>query len=214
MNEVPVSAAVAPAPQRVRLRGIGEAMVRAVGPDDFALEQAFISGLDTATLRQRTLGGAGTPSRAQILQLLDYRTGPSMALGLIVAPGTPDEALAAVARYAPADIDGADRRTPPTAEFAIVVADRFHGRGLGTELLRRLHRVASQAGYRRMIGDTMSDNVAMIRLATHLGYQVSPHPQDGTLRRLTRRLRRSGAAGASAERIGVERRVASEPPAG
>ncbi len=173
-------------PQTLRWRHLGTVQIRALDGGDLQLEQRFIAALPTATLRLRTLGGAGTPTRAQLDQLLLYAPGPSMALAMIVAPGEPGETLVAVARYAPSEL-------PRTAEFAVVVDDQYHGHGIGTELMRRLHRVAAQAGYRWIIGDTFADNAPMLKLAAHLGYTAGPCPDDGALRRLTRRLRRPAA---------------------
>lgn len=53
---------------------------------------------------------------------------------------------------------------PQTAEFAIVVGDRFHREGLGTALLERLSVFALQRGIERFRATMFADNTAAHRL--------------------------------------------------
>jgi acetyltransferase len=71
--------------------------------------------------------------------------------------------VVAVGRYAP-NQDGR------TAEFALVVADEWQGKGLGHALLERLCRAAKAAGYRALHGQILHANHAMLELAAHLGF--------------------------------------------
>ena len=57
-----------------------------------------------------------------------------------------------------------------TAEFALVVADAWQGKGLGRALLERLCRTARDAGYRALYGHIMSANRGMLDLAHRLGF--------------------------------------------
>ena len=56
------------------------------------------------------------------------------------------------------------------AEFAILVSDSFQGRGLGTELLRRLIEVGRQEGLQRIVGFISPENDGMQRVARKLGF--------------------------------------------
>ena len=69
----------------------------------------------------------------------------------------------AVGRYAP-NPDG------ETAEFALVVADAWQGKGLGRALLERLCVAARAAGYRALLGRILGANHAMLDLAARLGF--------------------------------------------
>lgn len=55
------------------------------------------------------------------------------------------------------------------AEVAITVADSWHGRGLGTVLLRRLCERAREVGVRRLRAEMMPDNHAVVRLLRAAG---------------------------------------------
>jgi acetyltransferase len=59
-----------------------------------------------------------------------------------------------------------------TAEFAVVLADDWQGRGLGPELLRRLIRVAKEEGLERLRAEVLYENRDMLRVCERLGMEV------------------------------------------
>ena len=64
------------------------------------------------------------------------------------------------------------------AEFALVVSDEFQGRGLGTELMRRLLEVAKDEKLSRITGDILPDNVVMQRVAEGFGFTLKRSVDD------------------------------------
>jgi len=74
------------------------------------------------------------------------------------------------------------RHTENGAEFAIVVADCCQRTGLGTELLRRLIRVARDEGLDWIGADLRSDNSGARRAAEKAGFTIRENPQAGSLR--------------------------------
>jgi acetyltransferase len=66
-------------------------------------------------------------------------------------------------------------------EFAVAVADAWQGMGLARILLTRLADHAASSGIRRMSGDTIATNAAMIALAKRTGFVVVRKPEDGRL---------------------------------
>jgi acetyltransferase len=90
------------------------------------------------------------------------------------------ETLIGVARYVL-------ERNNEAAEFAIVVADAWHGRGIGSRLLAKLIDVARRRGVRRLYGDILAQNRPMLELARKLGFDLGRH-EDPTLTRATRLL--------------------------
>ncbi len=58
------------------------------------------------------------------------------------------------------------------AEFALIVADRFQRRGLGTKLLELLLDVARDEGVRIVSADVLRRNTAMRRVCEKLGFRV------------------------------------------
>jgi len=68
------------------------------------------------------------------------------------------------------------------AECAVLVGDRFQGQGLGTELLRLLIRVGRDERVRRITGDILLGNRAMVRLARKLGFRLRGGYEEGVVK--------------------------------
>lgn len=64
------------------------------------------------------------------------------------------------------------------AEFAVVVADQYQGRGLGRQFLRRIKAVARAEGIRRLAADALVENIEMIRLCEQEGFTLRLKPED------------------------------------
>ena len=58
---------------------------------------------------------------------------------------------------------------PDDAELAITVADSWHGRGLGTALVRVLADRAIEVGVKRVLAEMMADNEPILRLLRRAG---------------------------------------------
>ncbi|HEY1759157.1 MAG TPA: bifunctional acetate--CoA ligase family protein/GNAT family N-acetyltransferase [Bryobacteraceae bacterium] len=67
------------------------------------------------------------------------------------------------------------------AEFALLVSDPWHERGLGTELLRRLVALARSEGIRRVFGEILAENRAMQEICRQLGFDVRYSIADGVV---------------------------------
>jgi len=78
------------------------------------------------------------------------------------------------------------------AEFAILVADRWQRRGLGSELLRRLVEIGRREGLDRIYAELMAGNVGMRRASEAAGFSVRPMEEDRSLLRAELNLAASG----------------------
>ncbi len=70
---------------------------------------------------------------------------------------------------------------PAQCEFALLVADGYHGQGLGSRLLRNLVCIAVEAGIETMEGELLDENLAMRHLAQANGFTLSRHPHEAYL---------------------------------
>jgi acetyltransferase len=62
---------------------------------------------------------------------------------------------------------------PTDGELAVIVSDKYQGRGMGTEIVRRLIDVARREGLRRIIAVILSQNAAMLALARRLQFAIT-----------------------------------------
>ena len=132
--------------------------VRPIRPEDAELEQRFFDLLSEQSRYQRFMQYLPhlPPKMLARFTQLDY----DRELALVAIH---DDEFIAVGRYAP-NADG------ETAEFALVVADAWQGKGLGRALLERLCQAAREAGYRALYGDILEANHDMLDLAARLGF--------------------------------------------
>jgi acetyltransferase len=59
------------------------------------------------------------------------------------------------------------------AEAAVLVSDRWHGRGLGTELLASVARVAREEKFRKLSGEILRDNLPTQAIFKKVGFKLS-----------------------------------------
>jgi acetyltransferase len=74
-----------------------------------------------------------------------------------------------------------DSRRPDRAEFALVVADRYQGRGLGGILLGRLVETAQRLGIGWLTAEVLAENHRMLNLLRHVRYPVSLRLSSGVV---------------------------------
>jgi len=105
----------------------------------------------------------------------------SRDMALAAATMLDGETLLGVARYV-------RDRSGDAAEFAIVIADAWQGRGIGRRLLAKLIEAARRRGVKRLYGDILATNRPMLELARKLGFELGRH-EDATITRALLNLR-------------------------
>ncbi|HEY7680599.1 MAG TPA: GNAT family N-acetyltransferase, partial [Terriglobia bacterium] len=68
------------------------------------------------------------------------------------------------------------------AEIAVLVTDRFQGKGLGTELVRQLLKIAPLEGARRIVADMLAENKSMQRVFQKMGFRLRLDVRDQAVR--------------------------------
>jgi len=147
--------------------------LRPLRPEDRDIEFAFVSGLSPETRSNRLLGGTRAITREYIESLVRIDYSRNMALAATTMLG--GETLTGVARYV-LEKDGR------SAEFAIVIADSWQGRGIGQRLLAKLIDIARQRSLKRLYGDILATNRPMLELVRKLGFKLE-RQEDPTLTR-------------------------------
>jgi acetyltransferase len=153
--------------------------LRPLRPEDRDIELAFVTGLSPETRSNRLLGGARAITREYIESLVKVDYARDMALAATTMRG--GETLIGVARYV---LEASNQ----AAEFAIVVADAWQGRGVGKRLLAKLIDIARRRGVKRLYGDVLGTNRPMLEFVRKLGFKLERH-EDPTLTRASLDLR-------------------------
>jgi len=165
-------------PVRARLRDGTEIAIRPIVPEDAEREQDFVRALSPESRYFRFM----TTLRELPPNMLHRFTHPDfereLALAAVVGKD-PSARFIGVARC----VADSDRSS---AEFAIVVADEWQNRGVGTRLMCELMRAARAIGLRRLWGDVLASNMRMLGLMVSLGFELQPAPEDPLLRRVVK----------------------------
>ena len=144
--------------------------IRAIHVEDASLLHTFVRRLSAQSRRFRFFSGLAELPAQLLEKLVKQDRGRGLAL---VALSERSEGAAIVAE-ARCVLDPADGN----AEFAIAVDDEFQRRGLGMRLLKTLVVHASRRGIRRLFGEILADNHAMLGLARRLGFRIQANPLD------------------------------------
>ena len=147
--------------------------LRPLRHDDLERERAFIEGLSAQTLYLRLQYAANHASERDLQRLLDLDYYDRLAIAAIAA-GPDGDRIVGVSRYARID---ATRR----ADCAIVVADAWQGRGLGSELMRSLVAAALERDVDCFEGTTLAENGRIAEWARRFGFAVRTQPNSGGL---------------------------------
>jgi acetyltransferase len=147
--------------------------IRPIRTEDAQLECAFIRGLSEESRYSRLMYSLSEPYPALIDRLVNVDYERTMAF-VAVAGATTNEQFIGIARYA-ADPSGS------ACEFAVVVADAWQSRGIGTVLARLLFEYARSQRFTRIYGTILAGNQRMIELAHWIGLETRPCPDDSGL---------------------------------
>lgn len=146
--------------------------IRPIRPSDMDMEKAFVKKLSDYSRYYRFM----QPIRELSPDMLEQFTHPDydreMAL-IAISNGDGKEEEIGVARYV---------KYPDChrCEFAIAVADAWHGKGVGTALMHELISVARSAGLDFMEGFVLTTNQPMLKLVKFLGFSSTMNKEDPT----------------------------------
>lgn len=160
--------------ETLRLKDGRSVLVRPIHPQDEPIVQSFVRALSPRSRYFRFHNAIREldPRMLHAATHVDYRR----HLALIAESFDGDlETEVGAARYV------VRRQDPGTADFAVAIADAWQRQGLARRLLERLMQVAAARGVRRISGDVLENNHAMLNLAGELGFDIEPSPEPGVL---------------------------------
>ena len=164
----------------LRLRGGRSLNVRLVEPDDAEALQDYFRALTTGSRYNRFFGAMSELPRDLLAHFVHAGEDDRFS---VIATMTIDghETIVGEARYA---FDAAT----DSLEFGLSVDDRWQGEGIGSALLGNLQCRAAAFGARRVFGDTLRSNAAMMGLARKSGFAFTHSPNDWKLVRFEKQV--------------------------
>ena len=164
----------------LRSRSGAAVTVRFVEPRDAEALQNYFRGLTTRSRYNRFLGAMSELPQT----LLDHfiHVGEADRFSVIATMKIDGfETIVGESRYA-------FNMDTSSFEFGLSIDDRWQGQGIGAALLRNLECRAAAFGAKRLFGDTLRSNEAMIGLARKSGFAFLPSPGDWKLVRFEKRI--------------------------
>ena len=157
--------------REVQLADGSNMTVRPIRPEDANMEQDFVRQLSAQSRYFRFMQSVNelTPEMLIRFTQLDYHR--EMAL-IAVQEKNGKEVELGVTRYV-MNPDGI------SCEFALVVADGWQNKGIGSQLLGMLIEAAQDRGFRSMRGEILADNNKMLALCKQLGFRITSAEDPG-----------------------------------
>ena len=154
--------------------------LRHIAAADAAREQAFVHGLSAQSNYLRFHGTIKDLSKKELKKFTEPDSRNEVAL-IVLRSGESGEEEIGVARYV-IDPDRAN------CEFAIVVADAWQKRGIGTRLMNALISHLRVSGVKKISGSVLKSNSAMLKFIKQMGFAETYNSDDPSTLLMTKHL--------------------------
>lgn len=148
--------------------------IRPIRPEDAEMVQAFVRNLSEESRYMRYMNSMQELSQSMLVRFTQIDYSREMAL-IAVTEENAQEISLGVARFS-FNPDG------ESCEFALVVADNMHGKGLGQKLMAVLMDAARAKGLKVMEGDVLRNNADMLHLMERLGFAAETSAEDDSIK--------------------------------
>lgn len=155
--------------------------LRHIAQGDAIIEQTFIRKLSVQSRYLRFHGSIKELNKKELETFTNPDPLNEEAL-IILHKGEINEEEIGVARFI-IDSDGKG------CEFAIVVADEWQNRGLGTKLMKALISHAQARGIKQIHGSVLKSNPGMLHFVKSLGFEETTDPSDSSVMMVSKYLR-------------------------
>ena len=154
--------------RHITIDRIGNLLVRPVRPEDESLYPDFFRQVSPDDIRLRFFAPVKEFGHAFIARLtqLDY----ARAMAFAAISESTGELLGVVRLHSDANYE--------TGEYAILLRSDLKGHGLGWKLMELIIQYAGAEGLRRIEGQVLSGNVAMLKMCREFGFTVDAEKHD------------------------------------
>ena len=171
----PMHLAVSPYPaqyeSRVNVADIGELLIRPIRPDDAPLLVELFDTLSPQSIYYRFFSPMKQLSPTMLARFTQIDYDREIAL-VAVAESDPSEKMLGAARVIL-------QHNLKDAEFAVLVGDPWHGKGIGAHLLATCLNIARERQFRIIWGTVLAENKGMLALGRKLGFTIKRGGQSG-----------------------------------
>jgi acetyltransferase len=147
--------------------------LRPMKPEDEPLVADFLASCSEETIYFRYFRRIKKWTHDMLIRFTQNDFDREIGIMAVGAPPGP-EVMMGVSRL----VTTPDRQS---AEFAIIVADAWHGKGLGSKLIQRLIEVARDMGVKKLWGAVLSENHPMLALAQKHGFTLKKDAEGETV---------------------------------
>jgi len=142
--------------------------IRPVKPEDAPLFADLFKSLSPTSIYHRFFGAIKEPTPAMTARFTQIDYDREIALVALDEDAAADRMLG-MARIV-GDPDG------KRGEFAVLVGDPWHSRGIGSSLLEKCLHIAGKRGFETVVGYVLSENKSMLALGKKLGFEIRKDP--------------------------------------
>ncbi|NBC06384.1 MAG: GNAT family N-acetyltransferase [Bacteroidetes bacterium] len=160
---------ISPYPQEYtfdyRLRDGTEVVIRPIRPEDEPLEEAFFGKLSKQTQYYRFFGLVGHVNHELLIRYTQIDYDRELALIAEIENKSGEKEMIGVVRM----VNDADEKS---AEFAIVVADKWQGQGLGNYMTDLILKIFKERGVEKIYANVLQANTTMLHMFRKRGFAI------------------------------------------
>ncbi len=139
-------------------------LIRPMKPEDEFLVKDLLDNCSEQTIYFRYFSVVKSWPHESLVRFTQYDYDREIGIAAIGLPPGPATMMGVGRLVMPPD--------QPAAEFAVIVADPWQGKGLGEKLIERVIEIARENGVRTLSGDVLPENQRMLSLVRKLGFTL------------------------------------------
>ena len=153
---------------KVFREGVGELLIRPIRPEDASLLLSLYESLSPRSIYMRFFTPLRSFQNSMLVRFTQIDYDREIAL-VAIQEIAGEEKMLGVARII-LDVKQS------YAEFAVIVSDACHGKGIGAELLSQCLTIAKGRGIECVMGLVLPENTQMLALGRKLGFKIARVP--------------------------------------
>ncbi len=146
-----------------------DVLLRPIKPEDEPLEHEMLTSLSEKTLKQRFFRTVGEITHEMHARFCNIDYEREIAIVAEIREGEKRRIIGIASLITEPDLK--------KGEFAVIVHDRFQGKGLGYKLVDTVIGIGREKGLEEIYGFVLSENSRMINMAAKLGCTMEPQEE-------------------------------------